>query len=65
MYTKELKDQVMNYYYNVSHSQAKTAINFKIGKTTVRQWRGDNRLICLVKMALLSDFFILRKKTEI
>ena len=36
MYTKELKDEVMNYYYNVSHSQAKTAINFKIGKTTVR-----------------------------
>ena len=27
--------------------------------------RGDNRLICLVKMALLSDFFILRKKTGI
>ena len=36
MYTKELKDEVMNYYYNVSHAQAKTAINLKIGKTTVR-----------------------------
>ena len=32
----------MNYFYNVSHSQAKTATNFKIGKTTVRQWKQED-----------------------